>query len=171
MNARLVWRTTNGVVRISEDIVVSPGWNTISIDLNDFTAAELLEVDSAIAWQGQDIELFRFDPHEDSGSRRFFVDWIKLAEDDKPTDGRYTIEFRDRTWDAGSRAEILVSRTPDGANPQSVGTMASINGKKNRFRWTVPGNLVGTGEWYVVVEVTDPRGNVGTNVSRGSLTL
>ena len=49
--------------------------------------------------------------------------------------------------------------------------MNSINGKKNRFRWTVPANLTGTGEWYVVVKVTDPKGNVGTNVSRGSLTL
>lgn len=171
MNARLVWRTTNGDVRVTEDIVVSPGWNTITIDLNDYTAAELLEEDDPLAWAGQDIELFRFDPHEDSGSRRFFVDWIKLAEDDKPTDGRFTVEFRDRTWDVGSSAEILISRSSDGSNAQTIGTMNSINGKKNRFRWTVPANLTGTGEWYVVVKVTDPKGNVGTNVSRGSLTL
>jgi hypothetical protein len=171
MNARLIWRTTNGDVRITEDIVVSPGWNTISIDLNDFTSNELLEEDDPLAWAGQDIELFRFDPHEDSGSRRFFVDWIKLAEDDKPTDGRYTVEFRDRTWDRGSSAEIWISRNSDGTGGQQVGSMASINGKKNRFPWTVPANLVGTGEWYVVVKVTDPKGNTGSNVSRGSLTL
>ncbi len=171
MNARLVWRTTAGEVRVSDDIVVSPGWNTITIDLDGLTPNELVEGGAPRAWDGQQIELVRFDPHEDEGARRFFVDWIRIAENDKPrTDGTFRIVFRDAGFEKLSRAVVRLTRNDDGTGGQIIANR-SVRKGKNAFNWTVPSNLVGSGEWYVTVEITDSVGSTTTAVSTGSIDL
>lgn len=170
MNARIIWRTVNGDVRISQDIVVVPGWNTISVDLTALTAAELLESPSAIAWSGQQIELVRFDPHEDSGARQFTVDWIRVAENDASANNRFDITFRDRGFERRSTAAVFIDRDGQGTGRQQIGTMSVVRGV-NTFRWTVPQNLRGSGTWNVIVEVTDRRGAAGAAVSTGTLDL
>ena len=152
MNARLAWRTTDGVWRVSDDIVVFPGWNTISIDLTGFTPNRLVEGGATQGWAGQQIDVIRFDPHEDSGTRRFTVASVTLADDERPTNGSYEISFRDRAFKSRSTAEVSLSRSPDGSNPQHIETITDIS-RKTDFDWTVPTAYVGTGDWYVVVEI------------------
>ena len=170
MNARFVWRTVTGDVRVSDDIVVVPGWNTITLDLTGFTPNELVEGGAPTGWANQQIELIRFDPHEDAGTRRFFVDWIRLADDDRPTNGRFTITFRDRAHEPGSTARIYLDRDADGAGGQLIAT-TPVGRAKNRFAWTVPANLVDSGRWYVRVEITDRRGASQSSVSSGTIRL
>ncbi len=170
MNARLVWRTTAGEVRVSDDIVVYPGWNVITLDLDDYTPNELVEGGAPRAWDGQMIEWVRFDPHEDSGSRRFHVDWVRLAQNDKPTNGKFRFSFRDFAWERDSVAVVRLDRDDDGVGGIEVARRSVVRGS-NRFLWTVPAHLVGTGEWYVNIEITDPRGDQTTAVSTGTLEL
>ncbi len=169
MNARLVWRTTSGRVIVSDDIVVVPGWNTISVDLTALAPSILVEGGGDVAWADQQIELVRFDPHEDSGLRAFRVDWIRLAEDDRPVNGRYTIAFRDRAHQTGSVARIFVERE-NGTQARLIAS-TPVARAKNTVAWTVPPDLVGTGDWWVRVEVTDPRGGVQSARSTGPLRL
>lgn len=170
MNARFVWRTVTGDVRVSEDIVVFPGWNTITLDLTGIPPSELVEGGAPTGWANQRIELIRFDPHEDSGTRRFFVDWIRLADDDRPTNGRYTLSFRDRAHESGSVARIYLDRDADAEGGRLIAT-APVSRARNRLDWTVPADLAGTGRWFVRVEITDPRGARQSAVSTGTIRL
>ena len=75
-----------------------------------------------IGWAGQLITAVRFDPHEDSGTRRFLVDNIKIAEDATGYGGAYDITFHDNAWqrrhhrrhlhDADPRARSAARRSP-----------------------------------------------------------
>ncbi|NNC80342.1 MAG: hypothetical protein HKN94_09355 [Acidimicrobiales bacterium] len=170
MNARWVWRTTDGLVRVSEDIVVLPGWNTITLDMTAFSSQKLVEGNHAQAWAGKQIELIRFDPHEDSGRRRFRVDWIKIAEDDRPTNNVYSIAFRDRGYEPNSTAKIYIDRNNDTVGGTLIATVPVKRGKTT-VNWSVPADLRGTGEWYVTVEITDRRNMTAANASTGTIQL
>ncbi|MGI9606717.1 MAG: hypothetical protein ACR2P0_11325 [Acidimicrobiales bacterium] len=172
MNARLVWRKAGGGLgdfKVSDDIVVYPGWNTISIDLNDYTPNELVEGGSTTGWEGN-IGLLRFDAHEDSGTRRFHVDYVMMSEDDKPTNGTFDVTFRDRGFEKGTTANIYIDRNADGVGGQLIGSVTVARGT-NTFTWNVPQNRVGSGEWHVVVEMIDRHEQTQTTVSTGTLTL
>lgn len=171
MNARLVWRTTDGQVRVSDDIVVLPGWQTITLDLDDIAPSRLIEGGAASsAWDGKQIELLRFDPHEDSGTRRFFVDWVKVSENDRPVNNRFRIAFRDLGFEAGSVAKVYLDRNGDGVGDRQI-AWRTVKAGHNVFTWNVPAGLRGTGEWYVTVEVRDPKGVKTPAVSKGKISL
>ena len=114
--------------------------------------------------------MIRFDPHEDSGVRNFHVDWIRLADDDRPTAGRYRISFRDRAHQSGSTARIYLDRDDDAAGGRLIATVP-VQRAKNTVDWAVPTDLVGTGAWYVRVEITDDRSAVQSAVSTGTIRL
>jgi len=171
MNARIVWRTTDGVWRVSEDIVVFPGWNTITVDLDDTPPGTLIEGGAAHSfWDGHAIEVLRFDPHEDSGTRRFFVDWIKISENDKPVNNVVNIGYRDLAWEEGTRARIFLDRDGDGVGDHEIGFKTVVKGH-NVYRWSVPAEFRGTGEWYVTVQLSDPRFVKSTATSTGTVEL
>lgn len=171
MNARLVWRTTNGVWRVSEDIVVFPGWNTITVDLDDTPPDTLVEGGAANAfWDGQQIEVLRFDPHEDKGTRRFYVDWIKISENDKPVDNVVNIGYRDLAWEEGTKARFYLDRNGDGIGDHQIGYKVVVQGH-NVYRWSVPASFKGTGEWYVTVQLSDPKFVKSIATSTGTIEL
>ena len=173
MNARFVWRKAGGGLndfKVSEDIVVLPGWNTITVDMAAYSSNELLETDHPIAWAGQDIGLFRFDPHEDSGSRQFIVDWIKIAENDSTTNNRFTIRFRDWGFERNSTAVISIDRDGAGSSRRVIGTVDVARGA-NSFNWAVPRSLRGSGTWHVNVEITDRWGVTSHDYSNGTLDI
>lgn len=171
MNARLVWRTTDGQVRVSDDIVVVPGWQTITLDLDDTPPSRLIEGGAtSSAWVGKQIELLRFDPHEDSGTRRFFVDWVKVTEDDKPTANKFRVAFRDLAHHPGSVARVYLDRNGDGVGDRQIATR-TVQFGHNVFTWNVPAGLRGTGDWFVTIEVTDPGGVKTSSVSKGKIRL
>lgn len=171
MNARLVWRTTDGIVRVSDGIVVYPGWNTITIDLDDTPPSRLIEGGAASsAWDGKQIELFRFDAHEDPAPRVFRVDWIKLSENDKPVNNKVVIGFRDLAHEQGSKVRIFLDRDGDGNGDKQI-AFRSVWFGHNIHRWPVAPEFVGTGEWYVTIKITDPSGVTTTATSTGTVEL
>ncbi len=171
MNARIVWRTVNGVWRVSEDIVVFPGWNTITVDLDDTPPSTLIEGGATSSmWDGQQIEVLRFDAHEDKGTRQFRVDWIKLTENDKPVNGKVNIGYRDLAFEEGTKARIYLDRDGDGIGEHQIGYKVMVP-KHNVYRWTVPAQFRGTGEWFVTIRVTDPRFVTTVATSTGTIEL
>lgn len=171
MNARLVWRTTDGQVRVSDDIVVLPGWQTITLDLDDIPSTRLIEGGAASsAWDGKQIELLRFDPHEDSGTRRFFVDWVKLSQNDRPVNNKFRVAFRDLAFEEGSVARVYLDRNGDGVGDRQI-AWRTVKAGHNVFTWNVPANLRGTGEWFVTIEIRDPKGVKTSSVSKGKVQI
>ncbi|NNE73129.1 MAG: hypothetical protein HKN26_05650 [Acidimicrobiales bacterium] len=160
MNARLVWQLGPGVYRVTDDLVVQPGWNHIEIDLAELTTEDI-EGSHPDTWNNQTIQAFRFDPTEDPGVRQFKLDNIALNEDDRGN-GAFAIRFRDDAWSAGTTARIYADADNTGYDGQLIGTMAVADGV-NTYHWkpTV------TGTRWVYTEMTDTSGATSQAYSTG----
>ena len=113
-----------------------------------------------IGWAGQSITGVRFDPHEDSGPRRFLVDDIKLAEDATGYGGAYDITFHDNAWRAGTLADIYVSTTRGQFGGTRIASNLSVEQGLNTFHWA-PNPMPQGNQWvYVLLKrgaYTGPR--------------
>jgi hypothetical protein len=153
MVARLIWETAGapGVWQDSEDIVVYPGWNDVSIDLATNPSWAITDPDKTnrIGWAGQIITAVRFDPHEDIGARRFLVDNIKLAEDATGYGRTYDVKFHDNAWQAGTLADVYISNQRGVFGGTKIASNISVARGVNTFRW-MP-NPLPTGNVWVYV--------------------
>lgn len=154
MVARLIWETAAapGVWQDSEDIIVYPGWNDITVDLATNPPYAITDPDKPyrIGWAGQLITGVRFDPHEDSGARRFLVDNIKIAEDSVGYGGTYPIRFHDNAWRAGTTADIYYSTAHGGFGGTRVASGIPVNQGVNTFNWA-PDPMPSGNVWVYVV--------------------
>jgi hypothetical protein len=153
MVARLIWETASrpGVWQDSEDIVVYPGWNDISIDLATSPPSAIVDPDDAvrIGWAGQLITAVRFDPHEDIAPRRFLVDDIRLSEDATGYSGAYNIQFHDAAWAPGTTADIYANGTRGTVGGNRIATNIPVDQGINTFRWAP--NPVTPGPFWINV--------------------
>ncbi len=170
MNARLAWhRADQDTYMTSDDIVVHPGWNTITIDLTDFAAADLLEPYApGLKWKGLKIDQFRFDPHEDAGVRQFKIDYIHLSRDDRASKQKFTVKFRDKAYEAGSTVKVYVDTDDSGFNGTLVATEALSKGKN---KVVIERSDTGRGKRWVYVEITDPSGTMSRAYSTGPVKM
>lgn len=170
MNARLAWhRADADVYMTSDDIVVHPGWNTITLDLNDFTPQELMEPYVAgHKWKGLKIDQFRFDPHEDAGVRQFKIDHIHLSRDDRSAKKKFTVKLRDKAYEPGSTVKVFVDTDDSGFDGTLVASQA-LKGGVNKV--VIHRADTGRGKRWVYVEVTDPSGTVSRNYSTGPVKM
>ena len=166
MNARFVWGVGPGQFRVADDPVVRPGWNTITVDLADLTAADIIGSHGP-DWTGGHMDMLRFDPHEDSGTRQFKIDYIKLTEDDRGL-GTTNIRFRDQGWEAGSTARIYADNNRSGFNGSLIGVVGVTAGL-NTFRWTPTPFYYGT-RW-IHISITDPSGTTSRAYSTGPVRM
>ena len=154
MVARLIWETAGapGVWQDSEDMIVYPGWNDISVDLTTSPPGAITDPDKPIriGWAGQLITAVRFDPHEDIGERRFLVDDIRIAEDPVGYGGSYDIRFHDNAWRAGTTADVYVSAARGGFGGTRIASGIPVNAGVNTFRWA-PNPLPSGNLWVYVV--------------------
>jgi hypothetical protein len=178
MVARVSWVANDPVTgqnaRTSQDIVVYPGWQTISFDLktNPLSAIEEEGMPDPIGWGGprsSTITSLRIDPHEDPGGRKFCIDDVKLTRNDRGNPN-YTIRFADNAWKAGEVADIFVSPNADGSGASQIGTGVGVVNGQNQFVWTNAG-INTASSWYVKVVIRDALGTTGTAVSNGQVDM
>jgi hypothetical protein len=154
MVARLIWQTAAapGVWQNSDDIVVYPGWNHVSIDLATSPPYAITDPDTPfrIGWAGQQITTVRFDPNEDSGPRHFLVDNIKIAEDATGYGGAYNIRFHDNAWQPGTTADIYTSPTQGGFGGTRIASNLNVAQGINTFHWA-PNPLPSGNVWVYVL--------------------
>jgi hypothetical protein len=154
MVARLIWQTAGAPAawQDSEDIVVYPGWNEVSLDLATSPPSAITDTDTPfrIGWAGRQITGVRFDPHEDIGQRRFLVDNVKIAEDATGYGGSYDIKFHDNAWRTGTTADIYVTPTRGGFGGTPIATGLAVNQGVNTFRWA-PSTIPNGAQWVYVV--------------------
>ncbi len=170
MNGRLAWhRADTGQYMTSDDIVVHPGWNIITLDLSDFAPVDLLEPYAAgMKWKGLKIDQFRFDPHEDAGVRQFKIDYIHLNRDDRASRKKFTVKLRDKAYEPGSTVKVFVDTDNSGFN----GTLVASQALKTGVNKVVINRAdTGKGKRWVYVEITDPSGTTSRNYSTGPVKM
>jgi hypothetical protein len=163
MNMRLIWGVDNGNGGISwhdgQDVVVTPGWQTISIDLKS-SPPSYVEDDTStnpIGWGGPAsprIRYIRFDPHEDPGGRTWRIDNVALTADDRAAPS-YTFQFRDNALQAGTTAEIWLDGNRSGFDGTKVAGNLAVVAGTNAFTWGAKGFPNGTYWPYLVLRSSD----------------
>jgi hypothetical protein len=154
MVARLIWQPAGAPAawQDSDDIVVFPGWNTVTLDLATNPPNAIVDANTPfrIGWAGQQISGLRFDPHEDSGQRRFLVDDIRIAEDAVGYSGAYNIHFHDNAWRAGTTADVYVTPSRGGFGGTQIASGLPVGQGLNSFVWR-PNPVPAGNQWVYVV--------------------
>ncbi|MCU1588664.1 MAG: hypothetical protein JWN31_2157 [Frankiales bacterium] len=144
---RLLWTTAKGGLKnwqTTDDLVLYPGWNTIDVDMA--TSPPSAIVDPAlgarrIGWAGQTITQLRFDPNEDPGKRRWYLDDVRVAADPVSTQGRFDITFTDLAGAPGTTAKV-----------EAVDSLGQVTALADAMAVQPGTNTV---SWYPTSEVPD----------------
>ncbi|MHB1391309.1 MAG: hypothetical protein ACYCXF_08820 [Thermoleophilia bacterium] len=157
----------------SQDIVVFPGWQTISIDLNTnpLSLAEDESSTNPIGWGGPAskwISELRFRPHEDPGGRTWYLDDIRLARNDRGKPN-FDIKFQDNAWQAGTIAEIWADNDASGYNGTQIASGINVAQGVNTYTWNGAG--VSAGTWWIYVVMRHADGAVEKAYSTGPVDM
>jgi hypothetical protein len=157
-NARLMWRiagtplTKNGSHnQVSRDVVTFPGQNSFTVDLKTNPSTDAVDPRSSprIGWAGNMIEMFRFDPNEDRGARRWRIDSVKLADDDAG-ETNFAIRLRDANPAPGTQVKLFADTDSVGYNGQLIADNVDISGGTATVNWTPPAGTKGLFWIYAV---------------------
>jgi hypothetical protein len=176
MNQRVIWRiagtplSNNGTdLQNSDDLVIYPGRNRLSIDLATNPPTAITDEAQTAPRRGwvESIEHVRFDPNEDQGARKWQIHSIKLAADDMASAGsKFIIDWSDANFAPGGTATIALSSSPDGSNATPIASNVAVNDGKNTTPWTA----TGSGSKWVVLTI-NRGGYESTSVSTGPVTI
>nr|WP_297424219.1 hypothetical protein [uncultured Actinotalea sp.] len=159
MNARLVWTVPEepGIAQVSDDLVVYPGWHATTLSLRSYPPNAVQEPGTLgqAGWAGRSITSFRIDPNEDRGARRWYIDEVRLAEDDTAYGGTFDIRFRDQDWQPGTRATVRADTDRAGCDGAVIAQDVAVTQGVNTVRWTP--RPVPEGTYWVCVSLTDGR--------------
>ncbi|MFA5802371.1 MAG: hypothetical protein WC911_07830 [Thermoleophilia bacterium] len=172
MVARLIWNV-NGGYHDSQDMIILPGWQTVSVDLktNPPSLAEDEASGNPVGWGGPAspwVSVMRFDPHEDPGGRVWWLDEVRLARNDRGNP-YFNVRFQDNTWEAGTTAEIWADNDASGFNGTRIASGIDVSEGENTHVWD--GRGVGAGTWWLYVVLQDPGGAIGRVYSTGPVDM
>ena len=167
MVARFAWYDEGGGVwSETQDIIIYPGHNRMTIDLATTPAAAVNDENTVYkaGWRGLKITNLRFDLNEDRGYRNFSLYDIRLADDAALSSGTFPITFNSTT--AGT-ADIFVTTDAGSWNGTKVGTVNVAPGD-NTFNWSGNGFANGT---YWVYTTVHSGSSVGSAYSTGPVRI
>lgn len=159
--ARLTWKVAGSPVwQNTNDLVLYPGWNDITIDLATSPATKIVETDQAgkIGWAGRQIVTMRLDPNEDIGKRNWRVDFVRLTETPNAR-GAYNISFVDSAAQPDSTYEVYADTTYGtyGGQLLAGGLPVAQGGATTVFHWD-PDMSVRAGSYWIWVRVKNSVG-------------
>lgn len=172
MVGRFLWfNPSAGAVQTSNDLVVYPGAQQVTIDLHTDPPTKIDDNKSPIklGWGARESMAAtqpRWDPHEDPGTRGWWIDGIRLARNDL-ADPTFTIRFQDNAWEAGTTARLSLVDAPGAGGGQALHTGSRpVTAGENRFVLDAS-TLAGQGTYWVRIDMTDPAGATTTAWSSG----
>ncbi|MCU1588665.1 MAG: hypothetical protein JWN31_2158 [Frankiales bacterium] len=160
---RLLWTTAKGGPgnwQTTDDLVLYPGWNSISLNMT--TSPTTAIVDPALGarrlgWAGQTITALRFDPNEDPGKRRWYLDDIKVSADPVSSNGRFDLTFADLVGASGTTAHVEAVDTSN--RVRVIADQRPVTPGTNTVSW-LPPRSVPVGLYRFRVTITNPAGSV-----------
>ena len=158
--ARLIWYVagTPGADQNVHDLVVYPGWQTITVDLKTnppYAVVDETQKARRVGWAGQRITALRLDPNEDVSARRWYVDFVRLTQVDSGR-GRFVLRFRETAGLPGQTAQVFLDRDRTGANGTRVAAAPVVAGP-NAVPMVLPPSLP-AGRYWPYVVVSGPGG-------------
>lgn len=159
MNSRIVWSVPAdpALAQVSDDLVVYPGWHTNTLELATSPPQAILEpgTPGQAGWAGQQIQSFRIDPNEDRGARQWYIDDVRLAEDDTAYGGQFDIRFRDLDWEPGTTATVRADTDRTGCDGATVASGVAVTSGENTVRWAP--RPVTAGTYWICVTLSDGK--------------
>jgi hypothetical protein len=144
MNARLMWRIAGTPLRrdglhneVSKDIVTFPTETGFTLDLKTNPSAAVVDPrhpSPKIGWAGYQIEMFRFDPNEDRGARKWRIDSVKLADDDAGSDS-FTIKLRDANSAPGTTVNVYADTDRNGFDGTAIAENVDLSSGSADVVW------------------------------------
>ncbi|MEY2445749.1 MAG: hypothetical protein QOE00_2329, partial [Ilumatobacteraceae bacterium] len=169
MVARFAWYDDGGGIwSETQDIIVYPGCNRMTIDLATTPAIAVNDENTTYkaGWRGLHISALRFDLNEDPGTRDFSLNEIRLADDaafSPPSTYPITIAS-----DSAGTADIYVTTNQGGWDGTKVGTVGVAANSTATFNWD--GSGLPNGTYWVWVKMTNGAG-VGSAYSTGPVRI
>ena len=158
--ARLIWYVASDKAASDQnvhDIVVYPGWQTITVDLKTNPPAAVTDESqrgARIGWAGQTITSLRLDPNEDVSARNWYVDFVRLTKDVEGR-GAFDLAFRETAGLPGQSATVYLDRDRTGRDGVLAAT-TPVGAGRNTVRALMPAGLADGTYWpYVVVDGPD----------------
>jgi hypothetical protein len=173
--ARVFWGSTSSAtgggtpynLTTSKDIITWPGKNIYTIDLATLTTANGgLEPSNATPWTQNAIRHFRIDPFEFAEQVTFHMDNVKLAADDAPTGGNFTIKWIGSDADPGDSPLVDLYYQPAGGSLTLI--QSSILLAAGQYVWNTSSLSPGT---YSVFAIAHDALNSTGQYATGPVTV
>ena len=164
--ARVIWsRGGSGAVSQTNDILTYSGTRTVSIDMG-LPDGDLVEpgTGSQSFVSSVPITGLRWDPNEDRGARRWYVQDVQLRSDFATT-GSFPITWQDAAYAAGGTAKITADTDKSGCDGRTVANGVPVNAGTNTTVWDTAG--VPAGRYWLCLTIT--RGSAVTSGYAGGV--
>lgn len=174
MNARFAWYPVGGPWSETQDIIIYPGCNRMTIDLSTLPPVAVNDENTVFkrGWRGQNISRLRFDLNEDPGNRSFTIRDLRLADDAALTTS-YDIKFIDNAAASGTTADLYVTFDQNTFNGQKVRSNLPVASGVNTFTWDgtdLAGDPLPNGTYWVYMVMKNSSGN-GSAFATGPLRI
>jgi hypothetical protein len=162
---RVIWQHQGYEgVQQTEDVVTYGGTRTVTVDL---AAPNVHETDNQAewnwAWPVWPVVALRWDPNEDRGARRWWVERVALRADDEAAT-RFRVRWYDAGFAPGSTVTLYRDDDAAGFDGTPISGRLSQRAGANAYDWDVTG--VPRGRWWVYAVVEGP-GGTGRSYSGG----
>lgn len=150
--ARVVWQRADGGFGQTDDILTYSGTRTVNIDMGMPTAS-LVEpgTNSAAFVSPSPVTMMRWDPNEDRGARRWYLDNVSLRSD-YTTTGTFPIAWDDAAYAPGSTATLIADTDRTGCNGITVARDVAVQPGVNTTVWNTAG--VPGGRYWLCLTIT-----------------
>ena len=151
-----MWRTSDSrEVQQTRELVTYGGTRTLTTDLGR-PAAQVHEDDRpGRDWTAAPVTGVRWDPNEDRGARRWWVDDVALRADDE-TGRDFVVRWRDEAHRPGSQVAVGVAQDRSGAGSRTLAEGLAGGAGTRSWTWDTTGTPEGA--WWVWVDVRSASG-------------
>jgi hypothetical protein len=133
--ARFQWTRSDRARGQTDDILTYSGSRTLNIDMGQATST-LVEpgTGSAAFLSAAPVTALRWDPNEDRGARRWYLQDLQLRSDFATT-GTISVAWQDAAYQAGGTATIVADTDRLGCNGATVATGVMVQPGTNYSVW------------------------------------
>ncbi|HEY5116947.1 MAG TPA: hypothetical protein VIJ00_15605 [Nakamurella sp.] len=150
--ARVMWGRQDGATGQTNDVLTYSGSRAVTIDLG-MPTDQLVEPDttSAAFLSGSPVTTLRWDPNEDRGARRWYLQDVQLRSDFATT-GSFPIVWNDGAYQPGGTATLIADTDRSGCNGTTVASGVPVNQGANTTVWDTSG--VPHGRYWLCLTIT-----------------
>jgi hypothetical protein len=163
--ARVQWTRSDRARGQTDDILTYSGSRTVNIDMGQPTS-QLVEpgTGSAAFLSAAPVTALRWDPNEDRGARRWYLQDVQLRSDFATT-GTFPIAWWDAAYQPGGTATIIADSDRSWCNGRTVASGVTVQPGANYTVWNTAG--LAAGRYWLCLRIT--RGSAVTSAYAGGV--